>query len=56
MQVIDTHAMSGMDGSLDRDHAAPRAKEVMVQITAFGDATTNEPSSHISTGWMLLPS
>lgn len=42
--------MSGVDGSLDGDHALLRAKEVMVQITAFGDAIKNETSPHISTG------
>ena len=34
--------MSGVDGSLEGDHAVLRAKEVMVQITAFGDPTKNE--------------
>jgi hypothetical protein len=42
--------MSGVDGSLDGDHAVLRAKEVMVQITAFGDATKYVTSPHISTG------
>jgi hypothetical protein len=42
--------MLGVDGSLDGDHAVLRAKEVMVQITAFGDATKYETSPHISTG------
>jgi hypothetical protein len=42
--------MSGVDGSLDGDHAVLRAKEIMVQIKAFGDTGKIEPSSHISAG------
>lgn len=47
--------MSVVDGSLDGDHAVLRAKEIMVQITAFGDTGKGdtgkiEPSSHRSTG------
>lgn len=34
--------MAGGDGSLDGDHAVLRAKEIMVQLTAFDDAGSTE--------------